>query len=205
MKSEQEEMPKIVAIYGSPRRNGNTAALLRQSVRGAMDAGATVTEFVLRDLKISPCLEIYACKESGRCAIKDDFGMVRDRLLESSGIMLASPIFFYTVSAQIKLLMDRCQSLWVKKYWIDKIPFRQWTATRKGLFISAGATDGKKLFDGALMSVKYFFDVLDTELWQSLLYRGLDFEGDVDRFPQYLDESYQAGRQLVETLDHNDQ
>ncbi len=131
--------------------------------------------------------------------------MVRDQLMEANGVMLASPIFFYTVSAQIKILMDRCQSLWVKKYWIDKIPFRQWTATRKGLFISAGATGGKKLFDGALMSVKYFFDVLDTDLWRSLLYRGLDFEGDVNRFPQYLDESYQAGRQLVEALENHDQ
>ena len=122
-------------------------------------------------------------------------------LLEAKGIMLASPIFFYTVSAQIKILMDRCQSLWVKKYWIDKIPFRRWTATRRGLFISAGATSGKKLFDGALMSVKYFFDVLDTELWQSLLYRGLDFEGDVNQFPQYMEECYMAGRQLVEELE----
>ena len=195
-------MPKIVAIFGSPRRKGNTATLLRQSIRGATDAGAEVTEFVLRDLKMSPCLEIYACKEVGRCAIKDDFETVRDHLVSADGIMLASPIFFYTVSAQIKILMDRCQSLWVKKYWIDKVPFRQWTAIRKGLFISAGATDGKKLFDGALMSVKYFFDVLDTELWRSLLYRGLDFGGDVNRFPQYLDESYQSGRQLVDALKH---
>ena len=196
-------MPRIVAIYGSPRRNGNTAVLLRQSVRGAVDAGATVTEFFLRDLKMSPCLEIYACKESGLCAIQDDFGRVRDQIIEANGVMVASPIFFYTVSAQIKILMDRCQSLWVKKYWIDKIPFRQWTATRKGLFISAGATGGKKLFDGALMSVKYFFDVLDTDLWRSLLYRGLDFEGDVNRFPQYLDESYLAGRELVGALENH--
>jgi multimeric flavodoxin WrbA len=200
MTSERENMPRIVAIYGSPRRNGNTSALLRQSVRGAVEAGATVTEFVLRDLKMSPCLEIYACKESGLCSIKDDFGTVRDHLTAAKGVMIASPIFFYTVSAQIKILMDSCQSLWVKKYWIDKIPFRQWTATRKGLFISAGATSGKKLFDGALMSMKYFFDVLDTELWRSLLYRGLDFEGDVHRFPAYLDEAYQAGRQLVDAL-----
>ncbi len=196
-------MPRIVAIYGSPRRNGNTAVLLRQAVCGAVDAGATVTEFFLRDLKMSPCLEIYACKESGLCAIQDDFGRVRDQLMQANGVMIASPIFFYTVSAQIKILMDRCQSLWVKKYWIDKIPFRQWTATRKGLFISAGATGGKKLFDGALMSVKYFFDVLDTDLWRSLLYRGLDFEGDVNRFPQYLDESYLAGRELVEALENH--
>jgi hypothetical protein len=99
------------------------------------------------------------------------------------------------------MLMDRCQSLWVKKYWVDKIPFRQSTATRKGLFISAGATGGKKLFDGALMSIRYFFDVLDAELWRSLLYRRLDFEGDVDRFPQYLEECFQAGRQLVDALE----
>ena len=194
-------MPRIVAIYGSPRRPGPTATLLKQSVRGATEAGATVSEFILRDLKMSPCLEIYACKEAGLCAIKDDFGKVRDHLIEAKGIMLASPIFFYTVSAQIKILMDRCQSLWVKKYWIDKVPFRQWTATRKGLFISAGATRGKKLFDGALMSVHSFFAVLDTDLWQSLLYRGLDFEGDVHQFPQYMEECYLAGQQLVEALE----
>ena len=52
--------------------------------------------------------------------------------------MMASPIFFYTVSAQIKILMDRCQSLWVKKYWIDKVPFKHWTATRKGLLYRWG-------------------------------------------------------------------
>ena len=61
--------------------------------------------------------------------------------------MLASPIFFYSVSAHTKILMDRCQSLWVKKYWIDKIPYGQREPTRKGLFISVGATKGKRLFD----------------------------------------------------------
>lgn len=203
--AERKNMPNIVAIYGSPRRKGNTATLLRQAVRGAAECGATVTEFMLRDLKMSPCLEIYACRESGRCAINDDFEKVRDGLVAADGIMVASPIFFYTVSAQIKILMDRCQSLWVKKYWIDKIPFRKWTATRKGLFISAGATAGKKLFDGALLSMQYFFDVLDTELWRTLLYRGLDFEDDVIKFPQYLEESYQTGRQLVEAIDNRRQ
>ena len=66
-------MPNLVALYGSPRRTGNSAALLKQAVRGAREAGAAVEEFVLRDLKMSPCLEIYACKQTGECAIKDDF------------------------------------------------------------------------------------------------------------------------------------
>ncbi len=193
-------MPQIVAIYGSPRRRGNTATLLKHAVQGAVDAGAQVDEIILRDLKISPCLEIYACKKEGRCAIKDDFHNVVDQILSAKGLILASPIFFYTVSAHTKILMDRCQSLWVKKYWIDKVPFGQWESKRKGLFISVGATKGKKLFDGTLLTVKYFFDVLDTELYRSLLYRGLDFEDDVLTHPEYLEEAYEAGKALVEAI-----
>lgn len=194
-------MSDILAIYGSPRRKGNTAALLKNAVQGARDAGARVEEIILRDLKISPCLEIYGCRETGRCVIKDDFHKVCDLIAASQGIMLASPIFFYTVSAHTKILMDRCQSLWVKKYWIDKTPFGQWEAKRKGLFISVGATKGKKLFDGTLMSVKYFFDVLDTELWKSLLYREIDFEGDILKHPEYIDEAYNSGKALANALE----
>jgi multimeric flavodoxin WrbA len=190
-------MAQILAIYGSPRRRGNTATLLRHAVQGAVDAGSQVDEIVLRDLKISPCLEIYACKKEGRCAIKDDFHQVVDRILSAKGIILASPVFFYTVSAHTKILMDRCQSLWVKKYWIDKVPFGQWEPKRKGLFISVGATKGKKLFDGALLTVKYFFDVLDTELYRSLLFRKLELEDDVLKHPDYLEEAYEAGKELA--------
>ena len=139
--------PRIIAVYGSPRRKGNTATLLQKAVRGANDAGARVEEIVLRDLKMSPCLEIYGCLQAGECAIKDDFQMVRDKILNAQGLILASPVFFYTVSSHTKILMDRFQSLWVKKYWVDKTPAEKQANNRKGLFISAGATKGKKLFD----------------------------------------------------------
>lgn len=190
----------IVAIYGSPRINGNTAVLLSHAVEGARQAGADVEEIFLRNLSISPCLEIYGCKETGRCVIDDDFQKVETLLAASDGIMMASPIFFYTVSAHTKILMDRCQSLWVKKYWIDKVPFGKKEYRRKGLFIAAGATRGKKLFDGTLLTVKYFFDVLDAQLWQSLLYRGLDLEGDVLKHQEYLDEAFKTGKSLAQAL-----
>jgi multimeric flavodoxin WrbA len=196
-------MVKIVAIYGSPRRKGNTSLLLKKAAEGARDAGAQVEEVILRDLKISPCLEIYGCKQTGRCVIKDDFQGVYDQLLACQGLMLATPIFFYTVSAHTKTLMDRCQSLWVKKYWLEKTPFGKRDFKRKGLFISVGATKGKKLFDGTLLTVRYFFDPLDMELWRSLLYRGIDFEGDVLKHPQYLEEAYQAGRGLCQSIENN--
>ena len=192
--------PKIVALYGSPRRKGNTAALLKKAVAGARDAGADVEEFVLRDLKLSPCLEIYGCLQAGECAIKDDFQVVRDKILEAQGLMLASPVFFYTVSSHTKILMDRFQSLWVKKYWVDKTPPEQQANARKGLFISVGATKGKKLFDGMLLTIRYFFDVLDMELWKSLLYRQLDFQDDVLKHPEYLDEAYEAGKQFTRAI-----
>lgn len=194
-------MPDILAIYGSPRRQGNTALLLDQAVEGARAQGARVHSLVLRDLKISPCLEIYACKQDGRCAIRDDFQAVRQLLLNTPGLMLASPIFFYAVSAQVKALMDRCQSLWVQKYWIDKQPFGGGGPKRgKALFIAAGATQGKRLFEGALLSVKYLLDVLDLEPWQNLLCRGLDFEGDVLAHPEYLEQARLAGAGLAQAL-----
>jgi multimeric flavodoxin WrbA len=194
-------LAKITAIFGSPRRNGNSSLLLQKAVAGAKTKGADVTEVVLRDLKISPCLEIYGCKKKGHCVIQDDFQHIIKEVLSSDGIMLASPIFFYTVSAHTKIFMDRCQSLWVKKYWIDGVHPKNWTVKRKGMFISVGATRGKKLFDGALLTVKYFFDVLDTELSKTLLFRELDFKDDVLKHPEMLAAAFHSGQKLARDLE----
>jgi hypothetical protein len=96
--------------------------------------------------------------------------------------------------------MDRFQSLWVKKHWIDQVPLGRPAYTRKGLFISAGATRGKKLFEGAVLSVRYFFDVLDVSLERTLAYRQLDLEGEVSNHPEYIREAYDAGRDLAESI-----
>ncbi len=198
-------MPNVLAVYGSPRRTGNTATLLKRAVSGAREAGAQVDEVFLRDLKMSPCLEIYGCKKTGRCVIQDDFQRVYDQLTACDGLMLASPIFFYTVSSLTKILMDRCQSLWVKKYVIENGEIGKSESKRKGLFISVGATSGKKLFDGTLLTVKYFFDPLDMEVWRTLLYRGLDDEGEILKHPEYIEEAYRAGRELASALEENSQ
>ena len=187
---------RIVAIYGSPRRRGNTATLMQAAVSGARAAGAQVDEIVLRDLKVSPCLEIYSCREDGECRIRDDFQAVRERVLGAAGLMLASPIFYYAVSAHTKILMDRFHSLWVKRVWV-KPPQPQPAERRKGLFISTGATRGRRLFEGTLLSVRYFFDTLDMDLWRALLYRGLEGETDVLGHPDYLAEAEAAGSELA--------
>jgi multimeric flavodoxin WrbA len=191
---------RITAIFGSPRRKGNTARLLERAVAGAREEGATVDTIVLRDLNLSPCLEIYSCRHTGECRIRDDFQGVRDRVLGSAGLMLASPIFYYAVTAHTKILMDRFHSLWVKKNWADPLQAPSTAARRKGLFISAGATHGKKLFDGALLSVRYFFDTLETDLWKHLLFRGLEYEDDILKNPDYLQQAHRAGKELARAL-----
>lgn len=193
-------MVEIIAIYGSPRRNGNSATLLKQAVAGARQEGAHVEEVFLRDYKISPCLEIYNCIKTGECAIRDDFPEILAKVESSVGIMLASPIFFYSVSAHTKIFMDRCQSLWVRKYWIEDQVFGEAPETRKGLFISVGATSGKKLFDGAILTVKYFFDVLNAGLWKTILCRGVDRKGEIEKRDDYLQEAFEGGRELAKVL-----
>lgn len=190
-------MKNILALYGSPRKHGNTSTLLERAVAGARDGGAAVEQIHLRDLAMTPCLEIYACRKTGRCVIQDDFQPLHDRLLSCDALMLASPIFFYTVSAHTKIFMDRCQALWAKKYMLDKAPFGIRQPARKALFLSAGATRGSRLFDGVLLSMRYFLDALDMELWKSLLYRGLDGPRDVRAHPEYLEEAYLAGKEFA--------
>lgn len=193
-------MTTLLAIYGSPRRHGNTSSLLRQAVAGARAAGAEVEEIVLRDLKISPCLEIYGCKFDGQCVLQDDFQAVRDRLLAADGLMLATPVFFYAVSAHTKILMDRCQSLWVGQHWVAAEKRRAPRPPRPALLISVGATRGRRLFDGVLLSMRYFLDALDMTLWKTLLYRELDLKDAVLHHPAYLAEAYAAGRELATQL-----
>ena len=71
---------------------------------------------------------------------------------------------------------------------------------KPALFISVGATKGKRLFDGSLLTMRYFLETLDADLWETLLYRQLDFETDILKHPQYLEEAYQTGKRLVEEI-----
>ena len=80
------------------------------------------------------------------------------------------------------------------------MPADKWKPKRKGLFISVAATKGKRLFEGSLLSIRYFFDVLDMALWKALLYRQLDFEGDVLKHPSYLTEAYDEGKAFAGAL-----
>jgi multimeric flavodoxin WrbA len=188
---------RVLGIHGSPRRGGNTELLLQEFLRGCREAGAEVEEVFLRNLKISPCLEIYACEKDGQCPIKDDMKPLYGKLVEADILAVASPIFFYAVSAHLKAMIDRCQALWAKKYLL-KQPVAPGGGGRKGVFLAVGGARGAKNFDGALLTMKYFFDALDRTFDRALLYKGVDGKGEILRHPTAMAEAYSLGKKIAE-------
>jgi multimeric flavodoxin WrbA len=187
---------KIVGIYGSPRTGGNTELLLGEFLRGCREAGAEVEEFFLRDLKITPCLEIYACKKDGNCPIDDDMKILYARFAEADGLAIASPIFFYAVSAQLKAMIDRCQAMWARKYILHQT-ISAGEKKRKGVFLAVGGSKGGKIFEGPLLTMKYFFDALDVNFYRSLLFKEIDAKGDILKHPTAMAEAFALGKEFA--------
>jgi len=186
---------KVLGIMGSPRRQSNTEILLDRALAGAKEMGAEVEKVIVSELKIHPCAEICACRKDGECAIKDDMQQVYQKLLEADHIIFASPIFFYGLTSQAKAIVDRCQALWVRKYVLGmgKADRR----IRRGVFISVGATRGERLFDGAVLTVRYFFDAVGVKYVGDLLIRGITGKAEIKQRPAALQDAFRLGQQLV--------
>jgi multimeric flavodoxin WrbA len=101
---------KVLILLGSPRKKGNSALLAGKIAEGAESAGASVETVFLHELEIKPCKSCYACQVPGskRCAIDDDMQKLFPLMLEADAWVLASPVYWFTMSAQLKLWMDRC-------------------------------------------------------------------------------------------------
>jgi multimeric flavodoxin WrbA len=190
---------KVLGLYGSPRRGGNTDLLLDEALKGAAGQGARVEGIHLCDFRITPCRECLTCFNDGACIIDDDMRGIYSRLLEADGVILASPIFFYGITAWAKALVDRCQALWARKYVLHD-PLLAGGKKRKGFFISVGGTKGQRMFEGAILTVRYFFDAFNTEYTADLLFRGVDACGDIGKVSDALPRALAAGEKLVSDL-----
>lgn len=187
---------KVLGIMGSPRMKGNTDLLLDEALKGAQSQGAEVEKLVVDRLNISPCREYNACLRDGNCVIRDDMDDVYPKLLQADVVIVASPMFFYALTSQLKALIDRCQALWARKYVLDIGPPN---SSRKGAFIGVGATKGARLFDGSRLTLKYFFQAIGVEYVDDLLLRGVDKRGEIEQHPTALTDAFELGKRLVGT------
>ena len=184
---------KILGIMGSPRIKGNTDLLLDEALKGAQSQGPETEKITASSLKIAPCREIYACLKDGKCPIRDDMTALYDKIIAADAIIVASPIFFYTVSPQLLSLISRCQALWSRKYVLKNLDI----PVKRGAFIAVGATKGLKLFDGPKLTINYFFKAINAEYKEELLIRGVDKQGEIKDHPDYLVSAYTLGKRLV--------
>jgi multimeric flavodoxin WrbA len=187
---------RVMGIAGSPRRGGNTDLLLAEVMKGAASRMAEVKTIVLNDLKITLCQHCDACFEAGRCRLDDDMQMVYSELEQADRVVLASPIQFMGPSAQLKLMIDRCQALWARKYILNKPPLND-RRERKGLFVSVGALRKADLFTPAVTIVKTLFKVIDITYAGELLFPGIDEKGAIAGHPEALSQAFLAGQRLA--------
>ncbi|MDR4504824.1 MAG: flavodoxin family protein [Candidatus Scalindua sp.] len=190
-------MDKVLGIAGSPRRNGNTETLLKEFLRGAGKNGLETELIILCNLNVSPCTSCDLCQKDGECVIEDDMQVMYKKLADARFIVFASPVYFSGVSAQLKAFIDRCQSLWSKKYLLNQPLISPGKPARKGFFIStSGSLGNEKVFDGSLATIKAIFHVLEIEYTGELLYQGMEKKDDILTHPNEMEEAFDLGLSL---------
>lgn len=178
----------ILGLQGSPRKKGNTNFLLSKVLEQAREKGAATKSLHVSELNIAPCRGCGFCEKRGVCAHNPDdmVEKVFPLLRRADVVVLASPIYFYNVPGQLKLLIDRTQSLWARKYRLRlEDPGRK---HRKGLLLGVGATKGKNLFDGTILTARYFFDAVGAEYTAALTYRRIERPGEMEKHPDVMSD-----------------
>jgi arsenate reductase len=189
----------VLGLMGSPRKQGNTDLLLSSFLEGAQRAGAEVMKVDVTAKHITPCQGCRFCEQQGFCRLQDDDMREMNHLIRKADlVVLATPIFFYGPSAQLKALIDRSQALWARRYVLKltdpKAPFR------KGFLLAVGATKGKELFTGTSLTAKYFFDAVGARYEGFLGFRQLEAPGAIAHHPTALADARKKAEELTTDL-----
>lgn len=105
---------KILIISGSPRKNGNSDLLCNEFMKGALESGHNVEKVALSEKNVGFCRACYACRNTGKCVIKDDMAEILQKMIDCDVMVLAGPVYFYSISAQLKAVIDRSVARWTE-------------------------------------------------------------------------------------------
>ena len=172
----------ILILSGSPRKGGNTELLVDAFAKGAMEHHQ-VEIVSVRDYKVNPCMGCNACfKTNGICAQKDDMSVIYEKMSQADMLVIASPVYFYGISAQLKAIIDRCHN-----------PIRDTFHIKQMALLLVGAASLPELFDSILAEYNLclrFFDIKDAG---KVLVRGVKDKGDINH-TDALNEAYTLGQ-----------
>ena len=182
---------KVVIISSSPRRNGNSEILCNQFLKGAKEAGCEVEKINLNDYTIQPCLACEYCRRHQNiCCQKDDANEIIQKMIDADIWVLSSPVYFYSISAQMKLLIDR--------FFAREYEMRESQKRKKVYYIiTSGASDLSE-HTATIESLRGFIQVLRTVDEAGIMNgAGAFLKGDVLKQPAYQ-FAYEMGKQMKE-------
>lgn len=176
---------QVLVLSGSPRKGGNSDLLCDQFIRGAIEAGHTVEKIFISDKRINFCTACDACQSNGgRCIQKDDMAEVLEKMIIADVIVMATPVYFYTMNAQMKTLIDRTYARYTA------------VSNKEMYFIMTAAVGNKDLLERTLESLRGFTACLTGAKEKGVIYgTGAWNKGDIKKSPT-MNQAYEMGKNI---------
>jgi multimeric flavodoxin WrbA len=188
----KNKISKILVVQGSPRKKGNSTSLAEQIAKGAESVGAAVETIYLHDKNISPCQACYACQrpDSNGCAIDDEMQPIYKKLIDADCWIIASPVYWFTMSAQTKLFMDRCFALPAYKK-------EAFAGKRIAIAMSYGDSDAFK--SGCVNALRTFQDAFKYVGANivGMVYGSAEKSGEIKKNQPLMGQAKELGKKLV--------
>lgn len=181
----------VVAFHGSPRSEGNTAAIVKQALKGAEEAGASVEFIQIPGLNISGCQGCRYCKDHKTCRINDDMQELYEKIIKADAVILGSPVYFAEMTGQIKQFIDRWVAL-IDQNFQSTIP----AGKKAAVIVTQGSPDTDQ-FKKILSTFDFALNYLKFEVKDHLIVGGLYNPDDIISRTDELNKAYLLGRNLV--------
>ena len=183
--SKKNKTMKIVVLTGSPRRNGNSAYLAEQFIKGARESGHDIYRYDCAFRQVEPCRACNRCGMDGPCVIKDDFDELRPRLVEADMVVFATPMYYFGMSAQMKRVIDRFYA----------INGQIKGASKMAAFLMTYADTSAKEAEPMLVHYRTLMDYLGWKSVGEVVAAGVWTAGSV-RNTEYGEQAYQLGKNV---------
>lgn len=181
---------QILVLKSSPRKNGNSNTLAEQVVSGAKEVGAEVESLMLHDMNIQPCDACETCQETGVCIVKDDMQKIYPKLEKADAIVLASPIYYFTINAQAKLLIDRF-------YALETEQGNSLNGKEIGIILTYGDTDLHNSGGiNAIRTLEDIFRYIGAKI-VGIVHGTADEVGDAEKDSELMERAYKLGQKLA--------
>lgn len=175
---------KVLILSGSPRKNGNSDILCDEFMKGAKESGNEVEKIRVSEKNIGYCRACYACKETGICAIKDDMGEVLQKMIDADVIVLASPVYFYSIDAQLKALIDRTVARWLE------------VKDKEFYYIVTAADEEKESAETTIQCFRGYADCVEGAKEKGIIYGMGAYEKGEIKNSSAMEEAYNMGKNV---------